>query len=329
MTGLTPVSFAKPREHAPRLSPVRVPGRHDKRFWTPDEIAILRECYPIGGATLCLARRPARNRRTIWQQARKLKLGAPTAPAERRQIVPPSDVDDIIRARWPETARRGGLQQLADDLGLPKYWVSKRAAALELTVAYKKEPRWTDAEKELMKRVPLHDLHMCGRIFREHGFARTPTSIGVMARRLNLSRRESRATFSGTAAARLLGLDNKTVTTWCVSGDLKATRRQDKRLPQQGGSSWDITPADLRAWILDNLAHFDIRKVDKVAFLDLWATPVADADQATAFVRELARLTPGAGSAAKRAAAYDALIAQAASIVQAFAGDRRTSENSK
>ena len=323
MTGLTPVSFQKARPHAPRLRPVRVPGRHDKRFWTPDEDAILRECYPKGGATLCLPRLPGRNRRTIYQHARALGLRAPTAPIERKRHNPPANVDEIIRNRWPETMERGGLQKLADDLDLPKFWVSKRAVALELTVAYKKEPRWTAAEKDLMKRIPLHDLNMCGRIFREHGFARTPTAIGVMAKRLALSRR-THENFSGTAAARLLGVDNKTVTAWCVSGELKATRRNDKRLPQQGGSSWDITPADLRAWILDNLARFDIRKVDKVAFIDLWAGPAADAEKAVALVRGLARLTPGEGSLAKRAAAYDALVAQASDIVQSFTGDRRT-----
>ncbi|MBP0440469.1 hypothetical protein [Tianweitania sediminis] len=46
-------------------------------------------------------------------------------------------------------------------------------------------------------------------------------------------------------------------------------KRDDRRLAQQGGSSWDIEPADLRRWIIDNIDVVDLRKVDKVPFIAL------------------------------------------------------------
>jgi DNA helicase HerA-like ATPase len=72
-------------------------------------------------------------------------------------------------------------------------------------------------------------------------------------------------------AAKLLGMDNKTICTWCIAGDLKATKRGTKRLVQQGGDTWSIQPADLRAFVIDNLERIDIRKVEKFSFVALIA----------------------------------------------------------
>jgi hypothetical protein len=268
MTELRPVSFRKGRASAPRLSAPRAPGRHDERFWTAEENAILRQYFPAGGVPAAGAHLPNRSRSAIYGQAAKLGLKR-TGRAVRNDIAAPPDIDEQLRARWPELQGRGAVAALAEYLGVPRWWLSQRARKLGLTVAHKKEPRWTAAEDALMRRAPLHDLDRCAEMFAEHGFRRSPTAIGVRAKRIDLSRRASRTTLSGTQVARILGLDSKTVTAWCVAGNLKARRRGTNRLPQQGGDVWDVEPHDLRAFIIENIARIDIRKVEKVEFVDL------------------------------------------------------------
>jgi hypothetical protein len=270
MTGLRAVSFKKGRESAPRLTPKRAPGRTSDRYWTEEENEILRQYYPQGGMPAAGAHLPNRSAPSIYVQANHLGL-RPSGQKERTAIDAPADIDDMLRARWPELKGKGAVNELAAELGLPRWWVSKRARKLELTTAHQKEPNWTAAEDDLMRKAPLHDLDRCAAMFREHGFKRSPTAIGVRAKRFQISRRGARQTLSAGQVAKILGLDNKTTTAWCVAGELKATRRGSKRLPQQGGDVWDVQPHDLREFILENLARIDIRKVDKVSFCDLLA----------------------------------------------------------
>lgn len=274
MTGLTPVSFRKMRASEPRLSPRRVPGRRHERFWTDAEIAVLHEYFPEGGAPACEAHLPNRSRTTIYQHASKLGLKAPNFPEQRERHDYGPEMDDRIRQAWPDLQGRGAMNGLADRLGVPRWWLSKKAAQLGLAQPHKKEPRWTDAEDALLHRVPLHDPHRASKIFREHGYARTPTAITVRATRLNLSRR-THETLSARGAALILGVDAKVITALCIAGDLRAGRRGSQRLAQQGGDAWAIEPADLRAYVLDNLGHIDIRKVDKFAFVTLLLGPGA------------------------------------------------------
>ncbi len=269
MTGLRPVSFKKGRQSAPRLSPKREPGKTHERYWSEAEEAILRNYFPTGGLPACKVHLPHRSTTAIYNQAHKIGLQREGVTTTRSVIEPAADIDDQIRARWPELTGRGATNAYAEELGLPRWWLTKRATKLGLVTAHKKEPNWTAAEVALMSKVPLHDLDRCAAMFREHGFNRSPTSIMVKAKRLNLSRRATRATFSGTGASKLLGMDNKTVTAWCVAGEMKASRRGSKRLPQQGGDVWEIQPHDLREFILENLARIDIRKVEKVSFCEL------------------------------------------------------------
>lgn len=274
MNSLTPVSFKKPLTSEPRLSPRYVPGRRSERFWTEEEKAVLREHYPTGGAKACQARLPNRTITTIFQQAGKLGLSAPKQPEKRARHDYPPELDERIRAAWPTLRGKGAVAALADELQVPRWWLTKRATKLHLTMPHKKEPAWTEAENALMRSVPLHDPDRCAKIFREHGFNRSPTAIVVRAKRLEISRR-THETLSARAAAKILGVDDKHVTALCISGDLVAGRRGSKRLAQQGGDAWAIEPQDLRRYVLDFLERIDIRKVDKVAFVSLIANEAA------------------------------------------------------
>ncbi|MGA4555117.1 hypothetical protein [Methylorubrum aminovorans] len=268
MSGLTPVSFKKGRASEPRLSPRYESGRRHSRFWKDNELAIVSEHYPKGGMAACLARLPGRTPSGIHQAARKLGIGSEKMPAERASHDYGPEMDVRIQQEWPNLKGRGAVDALALKLDVPRWWLSKRATKLGLAAPHRKEPRWTEAEDALMTKVPLHAPEVAARIFREHGYHRTATAIVVRAKRLDLSRR-THETLSATGAAKILGVDDKTVTTWCIAGDIKAGRRGSKRLVQQGGDAWAIEPAELRRFVLDNLDRLDIRKVEKFAFVAL------------------------------------------------------------
>lgn len=270
---LAPVSFRRPVEPQPRLSKPYVPGRRSKRYWTDAEKEIVRKYYPKGGASACAAHLPGRPLQGIYNQAKALGLKRPEG-AMAYGTAPPKDrhpeLDAKIREAWPQLdgKKRGAVNGLADKLDVPRWWLTKRAQKLGLTMPHKKEPPWTRSELLLLEKVPLHNLDKCAEIFRAHGYVRTPNAIKVKATRLRLSRRY-RETFSATSAAPIVGMDPKTVTLYILDGSLKATKRVTKRLPQQGGHPWSISRADLRAFVIEHLERIDLRKVEKFAFVDL------------------------------------------------------------
>ena len=271
---LTPVTFSKPRGRQPRLSAPYVPGKHDKRFWTDVEHDIVRRYFPAGGAAACLARLPEhRTLSGVYCQAKKLGVKVDGSPAARQRHRASPELDERIREGWQEmdAGRKGAVAELALRLNIPRWWLTKRLTVLGLTIRHKKEPRWTAAEDALMRRIPLHLPHKAAAIFREHGFQRSPTAIVVRAKRLDLSRRATRPELSATRAAAILGVDGKFITARILSGELPAKKRDDRRLVQQGGRSWDIKPADLRRWIIDNIDVVDLRRVDKIPFVSLVA----------------------------------------------------------
>lgn len=212
--------------------------------------------------------------------------GHPKAPLERRApqakprvrrprcdaIAAPKNIDEILKTRWPmlDAKKRGQVQALADELKLPRWWVSKRARELGLVIAHKKEPKWSAPEEKLLEEVPLHNPDKCAEIFREHGFNRSPTAIVVRAHRRKISRRFKDALAAGDVAE-ILGVDTKTASVMLQNGEIVATRRKDKRTPQQGGHRWMVEPIDLRRYVLANLERIDLRKVEKFAFVQLIA----------------------------------------------------------
>lgn len=270
---LKPVSFKKGRAHEPRLSEPYVPGKRHPRYWTEEEIAILREYYPVGGVDACHVHLPNRRVQQIYSKASLLGIKC-DRHTERQRWELTEDRKAQIMDEWPVLAgKKGGVAALADRMGVPRHWLSQQALKLGLAMPHKKEPPWTAAEDDLLRTVPLHNPRRCSEIFRDHGYHRTPASIMVRTKRQSLSRRATHEGLSATKAAAILGVDNKYITSACISGSLVASRRGTKRLPQQGGDVWEIKPADLRQFVIDNIERIDIRKVDKLDFVDLLTNP--------------------------------------------------------
>lgn len=267
--GLTPVKFSNARLPQPRLTKPYVPGKHSSRFWSEAEAEIMRQHYPVSGAQGCLALLPGRDLNGVYGQAKKLGLKAPAVsggPRQKRDVSPEAKAR-IVEA-WPLLEGRGAVKALAAELGLPRHVVTVTATKLGLTMPHRKESKWSASEDALMAKVPLHDPRRASEIFKQHGYRRSPSAIVCRSRKLGMSRRY-KETFSATAAAKVLGVDGKFVTTLCIDGDLVASRRQTQRLPQQGGDPWSIERADLRRYVIDHLERIDFRKVDKFALVDL------------------------------------------------------------
>lgn len=264
---LQAVPFRKGRARKPRLSAPHVPGQRSERFWSADDLAVLQMHYETHGPAYC-AERLSRAIQRIYAKANALGLKAPRMPDGPRKRHDTADVDAALRELGHTLTARGALTDLADRNNWPRWLVKRRATALGLSNLHRKEPPWTEAEEALLGRVPLHDLSRAAATFRAHGFARTPTSINIRAKRLKISRRY-RETLSATKAARILGIDSKTMTTYCLQGLVEAGRRGTQRLPQQGGDAHTISRPALRRFVLDNLERIDIRKVDKFAFVAL------------------------------------------------------------
>ncbi len=274
MSSLTPVPFSRRKESQPRLSKPYVPGKRHERFWTDEEKQVLVDHYAKDGAAACALKIPGRSVHRIYAQAHKMGLVSAKVkrPSTHRTKADVAALDTQIREAWPELQGRGPVTAFAQQVGAQRWFVSKRARALGLTMPHKKEPPWTAAENELMAKIRLDNCDRAADIFRQHGFKRSPTAIMVRAKRLSLSRRRTDV-FSATSAAALLGVDSKTVHVWLINGELKGEKRGTKRLVQQGGDTWSITPADLRQFIIEKLERIDLRKVDKFAFVGLLTAP--------------------------------------------------------
>lgn len=256
------------------VAPATVDTSKKRHFWTTTEISIVRQHYPAGGAQACKALLPHRSIGSICQQAAKLGAFTDRSRAARTRRQHRADIfsDAAIRAVYENAPRRNAVKDLADKIGKPRWWVTKRATALGLVVPRFKEAVWTEDEVDLLERNAHKSAAVIERIFRKHGYSRTATSITVKRKRLALGvtvSRQAVGLYSANQVATLMGVDAKTVTRWINLGMLKASRRPSARIAAQGGEGFEINAAALRKFIVDNPNSVDLRKVDRLWFIGL------------------------------------------------------------
>lgn len=263
-------------DHNPMHGEPRLKARGSRHFWNTREIAVLREHYPKVGVPGCLSLLPGRSASSIYQRAHIEKLDAPVTEARiqkgvsRQHWANSPGIDAVIRDRIPKCTQKRDLIKLAESLGRPRWWVSKRAAVLGLIAPRFREPRWSDEEINLIREQAHHAPNTLRLALKRAGFTRTTTAIVLKLKRTG-STREDPDHFTAQGLSELMGIDRKTVGTWCERGQLAARRRGTERTPQQGGDQWWIHRRDVRRFIIENAAVVDIRKVDKFWFIDLLA----------------------------------------------------------
>lgn len=236
-------------------------------FWTTREQKILRENYTRGGIEACLALLDRRSEGSIRQQAAKLGLRRP-AEARKKWATSPQ-MDDVIRRAFQGEPHKNMVNDLAVKLGRPRYWVSQRAARLGLVAPRFKEPDWTPEELALLEKHAAKTPRVISRIFKRNGFQRSVTAIVVKSKRLQLDR-EDPDFCTASSLAVMLGCDAKVVTHWIDRGLLKA-RAEPVGSADGDRHRYRIHWADVKAFIIDNAAAVDLRKVDKFWFIDLMA----------------------------------------------------------
>jgi DNA-binding transcriptional regulator YdaS (Cro superfamily) len=242
--------------------------------WTSQEDRALRELWPVGGYEAVNQYLPKRTYAAIATRASTLRLRAPAHVRKRPQrYFTTEHIDRVIREGYlAATGDKKGIARLAERVGRPRWWVSRRALELGLRQPTKKEPPWTDAELELLESLSHHTLEVIRRKMAVKGFRRSTTAIAVKVKREGISLRESReisGIYSATGLARLLGVDAKTVTRWIQVEQLPAARAGTARTAVQGGDEWRIKAKDLRRWIGEHARLVDVRKVSRDWFIDL------------------------------------------------------------
>lgn len=246
-------------------------GIKTRKEWTNREEKVLREHFPAGGVPACLPLLPGRTESSIYQHAAKLRLKSQKQTRERQRWITNEYIDAAIRHVYQsDKLHTGVVTKLAKTLGRPTWWVKKRATALGLSTPRFKEPPWTPAEIELLEANAHKHPDRIRLIFKRRGFTRSTTAIVVKMKRLECDRTDHDH-FTASALSKLFGVDAKVVTGWIAKGWLKAKRRGTDRVEVQGGDMWWIHRRDVRAFVIDNVAAVDIRKVDKFWFVDLLA----------------------------------------------------------
>jgi hypothetical protein len=158
---------------------------------------------------------------------------------------------------------RGRSQELADRLGVPRWAVNRRAAALGLSRP--KDRPWS-AQEEAYLEANFHNVSAKTLACR---LGRSPTAVKLKAKRLGLRKYDEG--YAASSLAEALGVDPHWVLARIRSGKLRASHRHTDRTAQQGGDGWLITDEAVVDFLREHPYDIDLRKVDSLWFMDLIA----------------------------------------------------------
>src|SRR5512139_1510027 len=139
--------------------------------WTTAEDRALRELWPVGGYEAVRTYLPKRTYSAIVTRASTLGVRAPAHVRHKPQKYTTNEhIDRAITAGYlAATGDKAEIRRLAERVGRPRWWVSRRALELGLRQPTKREPPWTDAELELLESLSLHRINTIRRKLKSHG----------------------------------------------------------------------------------------------------------------------------------------------------------------
>lgn len=160
----------------------------------------------------------------------------------------------------------------------PKWWVSRRAAALGVRKSRVYDPTWSDAEIAVLQRYYHRDVTQIQKRLRDAGFKRSLTAIGWMRRQRHGDKYAHEYLTIGKLAE-LCGVNDSTARLWTTIGGLRTCRKRESRAAVREGEHCYVEVSTFRAWAVRNVERVDLRKVDQVWFwravlLPLIARPV-------------------------------------------------------
>ena len=161
----------------------------------------------------------------------------------------------------------GQVKTLADSLKLPRWKVSRYAQRQGWLAKQKKEPNWTEKEIKILERASRYVPEIIQRKLKAQGFERSLTGIVLKRKRMRfLSNLPGQ---SANSVAMCLGVDPKFITKAIKQGRLKAKKRGTARHEGNGGDMYYIVDKHLKNYVVEYINEIDIRKVDKLWFVDL------------------------------------------------------------
>lgn len=242
----------------------------ERRFWTGREIKTLRDTYPSGGLKGCLPLLPGRTAKAVYQTARQQGLLSPSTKrgGARQRWQSSEQIDRLIRDAYGRVRKAKDITRLAQTLGRPRWWISKRAVVLGCAFPRFKPEPWTEKETQIIAENAYRKLSTLRRLL---GNRRSETAISVKLKRIE-AEREDPNHFTATGLAKVLGCDIKAVTAAIAKDWLKATRRGTDRVAAQGGDQWWIHRRDVARFVVENVHAVNFAKVDKYWLVDLLIT---------------------------------------------------------
>jgi len=187
---------------------------------------------------------------------------------KRRKYIPTPEIDRVIREAYQKLRKFGNRRAIpnaAKRIGWPKWAVSRRA--LHLGLARTKELPWSEKEIAILEEYGWMSPERIALKLKEAGFPRTATAVSQKIKRLLIL--SNGDWYSANQLAEAFGADIHKITRWIRSGELKADRRGTARTNGQGGDTYVITRAAVKAFALRCPNEYDLARVEKFWFLDL------------------------------------------------------------
>ncbi len=176
-------------------------------------------------------------------------------------------MDERIKSVYRTQVEKGAIKKLAEEIGIPRYRVSRRAREIHAYEPRIKESDWSEKEIALLEKAAYMTPERIRIKLRKAGFTRSTTGIILKRKRMKMLKN-----LEGQSAHNLagcFGVDVKAVTGWLDKGYLAAKKRGTERTEKQGGDMWFIKRTEIRKFIIDSIGVIDIRKVDKFWFVDI------------------------------------------------------------
>jgi hypothetical protein len=186
-------------------------------------------------------------------------------PANRthRKFAPDERIDEALIRAYEKLHRGdiGAVKATAQRLGLTYGWAKWRAMKLGC-IRPKQGAFWSEEEDVILAEYAELGLKTVQNRLRAAGFNRSQSAILGRCERRRIHR-EHPELMTASAAADLLGLDNKTVGRWIRTDGLKATKRRLQTPEDEPGSpqNWAISRKNLAAWLRDHPGQWDVHRV--------------------------------------------------------------------
>lgn len=193
-------------------------------------------------------------------------------PSKRPRKWPPitPEIHEKIKSLYQnKVCCSGEVKEFSEKHGLPRWKISRYAQNMGWSAKQKKEPNWTDQELRILKQSAHHCPGVIQRRLKNKGYKRGV--VGIVLKRKRMRYLQNINGQSARSLSICLGEDVHFVMRAIRGGLLKASRRIQKRTPQQGGNFYLIKDKDVRNFIINNIHMLDLRKVDKYWFVDILA----------------------------------------------------------